>query len=142
MNAFQRDIVLSVRPQYCDKILSGEKFVELRRRFPMLGTTGTIAHIYATSPIKSIVGNVKIAAVSKMPVMDIWMKYSSGAEISKEDFEIYFSGVEEGFAITLQSAQRFARYFRLDELRRYFDFHPPQSYAYVTPSLQKILSDA
>lgn len=142
MSTIQRDIVLSIRPQYCDKILAGEKIVELRRRFPLSCTTGIIAHIYATSPVKSIVGNVKIVAVNKMPVIDIWMEHSSSAEISKEDFERYFDGVEEGFALILQSAQRFTKYFCLDELRQHFDFYPPQSYAYVKPSLQKILSNA
>ncbi|MGG6549462.1 UNVERIFIED_CONTAM: hypothetical protein NY100_29005, partial [Prevotella sp. 15_C9] len=30
----KRDVVLSVRPQYSDKIFQGIKTVELRRRFP------------------------------------------------------------------------------------------------------------
>ena len=142
MSVIQRDIVLSIKPQYCDKILDGEKIVELRRRFPISGITGIVAHIYATSPVKSIVGSVKIVDVNKMSITDIWMEYSSSAIISKEDFEIYFEGVDQGFALALESAQRFTRCFCLDELRQNYNFHPPQSYAYIKPSLQKVLSDA
>ena len=50
----QRDVVLSIKPVYSEKILNGSKTVKLRRRFPVSAPNGTLAYIYSTSPVKAI----------------------------------------------------------------------------------------
>ena len=42
----KRDVVLSIRPHYSEKILEGRKTVELRRRFPVSVPTNTVVYIY------------------------------------------------------------------------------------------------
>ena len=90
-----RDVVLSVRPQYSEKIIAGMKKVELRRRFPMSAPRGAMAYIYSTSPVRAMVGSAEIAAVQKMPISDIWEKLGKLAHIERDDFDEYFSGLKD-----------------------------------------------
>lgn len=137
----QRDVVLSIRPQYSARILEGRKTVELRRRFPLSAPRGTIAYIYSTSPVRAMVGRAEIADVIKLPVKDIWRQYSKTAFIKRPDFDAYFEGVDEGFALEFANARPFTRPLTLSELRDRFGFEPPQSFLYATPILRKALHD-
>jgi predicted transcriptional regulator len=53
---FTRDLLVSLHPRHASNILSGEKTVELRRRFPERHMRGALALIYSTSPVQAIVG--------------------------------------------------------------------------------------
>lgn len=48
------NIILSIHPEYVEKILAGEKTVELRRLLPRQNVEKI--YIYSTSPVKKIVG--------------------------------------------------------------------------------------
>jgi predicted transcriptional regulator/DNA-binding XRE family transcriptional regulator len=137
----KRDVVLSVRPTYSNKILQGIKTVELRRRFPMSAPRGTIAYIYSTSPVQAMVGSAEIAEVVKLPVTEIWKKFGKMAQIEKPSFNDYFSGVKQGFALRFTNARPFSRPIELPELRKRFSFEPPQSFLYATPLLRTALQD-
>lgn len=136
-----RDVVLSVRPQYSEKIFSGKKKIELRRRFPVSAPRGTLAYIYSTSPVRAMVGSAEIENVWKLPILEIWKKYGSQAQIEKPDFDKYFSGINMGFAIKLKGAHRFTRPLELSELRNRFGFEPPQSFLYADPLLRTALKN-
>jgi predicted transcriptional regulator/DNA-binding XRE family transcriptional regulator len=136
-----RDVVLSVKPHYSKKIVTGMNTVELRRRFPMSPPRGTIAYIYSTSPDRAMIGSAKIASIQKLPVKDIWKRFGKVAHIERKDFENYFSGLKEGFAISFAGAQRFNRPLDLAELRERFGFEPPQSFLYATPLLRTALQN-
>lgn len=136
-----RDIVLSIHPSYSKKIMDGQKTIELRRRFPVSTSSGTLAYIYSTTPDCAIVGCAQIRDVAKLPVKTIWKQYASRAFINKGDFDAYFSGVTEGVALEFINPRRFTRPIELDELRRRCDFRPPQSFFYVKPDLRKALQD-
>lgn len=134
-----RDVVLSIRPQYSEKILEGRKKVELRRRFPVSAPKGTIAYIYSTSPVRAMVGVAEIADVLKLPVVEIWRRFEEQAFIEREAFEKYFEGVEEGFVLRLEDARAFKRGLPLALLRERFSFEPPQSFLYANHELRKAL---
>jgi predicted transcriptional regulator len=53
---FKRDVLVSIRPFYASKILTGHKTVELRRKFPEVGAVGATALIYSSSPVSAVVG--------------------------------------------------------------------------------------
>jgi len=135
----QRDVVLSIRPQYSEKILDGRKTVELRRRFPVSVPAGAIAYIYSTSPVRAIVGCAEISEVVKLPVEKIWRAYHAYASIERIDFESYFAGVEEGVALEFANVRPLSRVLDLAELRERFGFEPPQSFLYVKPELRRAL---
>jgi len=137
----KRDVVLSIRPQYSDKIFEGKKTVELRRRFPVSAPRGTIAYIYSTSPVRAMVGSTEIENVIKLPISEIWKQYGKMAQITKGDFNDYFAGAKEGFALKISNARPFSRPVNLSELRDRFGFEPPQSFLYATSVLRTALQD-
>jgi predicted transcriptional regulator/DNA-binding XRE family transcriptional regulator len=136
-----RDIVLSVRPHYSDKIFKGIKTVELRRRFPVHASCGVTAYIYSTSPVRAMVGSTEIKDVIKLPIVDIWKKFGGMAQIDRSDFDDYFSGLKDGFALKIANARPFTRPIDRSELRERFDFEPPQSFLYASPLLRTALED-
>lgn len=135
-----KDLLVSVRPQYAAKILDGEKTVELRRRFPALGSVGATVFIYSSSPIRALVGRAKIEDVQKLSVSEIWKEHSDAACISKKEFYRYFSGVKFGFAIILGAAKPMNRVTASD-LESQFGIVPPQSYRYVAENFLALIAD-
>lgn len=137
----QRDVVLSIRPQYSEKIMEGRKTVELRRRFPVSAPSGTRAYIYSTSPVRAMVGIAEIKDVLKLPVQQIWSEFENTAFIQRNDFDSYFHGLEFGFALLFEEVKPFSRPVPLTELREKFGFEPPQSFLYASRDLRKALRD-
>jgi predicted transcriptional regulator len=137
----QRDVVLSIKPVYSEKILEGSKTVELRRRFPVAAPNGAIAYIYSTSPVKAMVGTAEIRDVLKLPVEQIWSEFESTASIERDKFDKYFEGLDHGFALLFEEVKTFSRPLPLSELRAKFGFEPPQSFLYAKRDLRKALQD-
>lgn len=135
----KRDVVLSIKPFYTDKIIKGLKTVELRRRFPIAAPKGTLAYIYSTSPVRAMVGMANIQEVIKLPVEQIWHEFSEHAFIARDKFEQYFEGLNEGYALKFTNVRTFQRPLHLSELRVKFGFEPPQSYLYAKHDLRKAL---
>lgn len=135
-----RDVVLSVKPEYSGKIVKGEKTVELRRRFPTSVGAGAIVLFYETSPTRAITGVAEIADVFTGSTNAIWKEFSKQACIARRDFDSYFAGTKNGFAIKLRGARRLPRALELKELRERFSFAPPQSFLYAPPQLREALS--
>jgi predicted transcriptional regulator/DNA-binding XRE family transcriptional regulator len=136
-----RDVILSVRPQYSNKIIQGVKTIELRRRFPLVTPQGTTVYIYSASPVRAMIGSAKIVEVIKLPVPDIWRRFGKLAHIDRRHFNEYFDGANEGFAIRLTQARPFTRQLELTELRNRFGFEPPQSFIYANYHLGKALEN-
>lgn len=134
-----RDVVLSIKPEYSSRIMAGEKTVELRRRFPVSAPKGTLAYIYSTSPERAMVGIAEIAIVRKLPVEDIWTEYSTVACIQRPDFEKYFEGLDHGFALEFASARAFKNPIPLTYLRERFNFEPPQSFLYAKNDFRRAM---
>ena len=136
-----RDVVLSIRPKFSSRIISGEKTVELRRRFPVSVPKGTIAYIYATSPERAMVAVAEISSVRKLAIEEIWCRYADVAYIERPEFERYFEGLEKGFALEFANVRPFETPVDLTNLRERFGFEPPQSFLYAKQDLRKALKD-
>ena len=141
ISEFTRDILMSIRPLYASKILCGQKTVELRRRFPELTTKGSIALIYSSSPVRAVVGYVRIKRVIKLPVSKIWKEHGPAACISKDDFDSYFAGLTYGFAILFESVHPLKNRLIAKDLEQQFGIVPPQSYRYVTDRCIALLTN-
>jgi predicted transcriptional regulator/DNA-binding XRE family transcriptional regulator len=139
LEAVRRDLVLSIKPEYSAKIVSGKKTVELRRRFSSNIQPGTIVLIYESSPTRALTGLASIAEVLHGPTSTIWKKFGDEACIRRNDFDSYFAGTKTGFAIKLRGARPLKRALELQELRDRFQFEPPQSFLYAPPELREAL---
>jgi predicted transcriptional regulator/DNA-binding XRE family transcriptional regulator len=137
----RRVVILSIKPTYSEKILEGVKTVELRRRFPLSAGRGATAYIYSTSPVRALVGLAEITDVERLPIAALWRQHGGSASIRKRDFDAYFSGLQEGYALKISNARPFSRPLDLVELKERFGFKAPQSFLYAKPNLQSALQD-
>lgn len=134
-----RDVVFSIKPEYSRKIVTGEKTIELRRRFPMSVPAGTTALIYETSPTRALSGIAEIGEVHRQSPAEIWKTFKDQACIARKDFDAYFAGLDRAFAIELRRGRPLPRALDLSELRDRFSFEPPQSFLYATPKMREAL---
>ncbi len=123
------ELLFSIQPKYSKAILSGNKTVELRRRFAKKWVNARVS-IYESSPTYQIVGEAKIKAVHELNISTIWSRFGAFAGCTKQEFETYFSGQKKGFAIELADVIPFRYPISLMWLSDLLSesLTPPQSY--------------
>ena len=127
-----RMVVLSLKPRFAEAILAGVKTVELRRTVPKIVVPTRGALLYATTPVRALLGNCIITSVESVDLAVLWGKHGSKSDLSHDEFQQYFDGADVGTALELDEPQAFSRPIPLQDLREYpRGFRPPQSFAYV-----------
>ena len=102
----ERMLILSLKPRFAEAILSGDKTVELRRVEPKI-TVPIRALVYATTPLRAMLGTCVVTAVVSDHLATLWEIYGSRTGLQHIEFLRYFTGVEVGAALTLHAAKRF-----------------------------------
>ena len=126
-----RMIVLSLKPRFAEAIFAGTKTVELRRTRPRIEVP-TRALLYATTPVRALLGTCIITDVISADLTALWREYGSRSDLTHNEFKRYFEGLGVGTALTLAHQQPLDRVVPLQELRaKPRGFRPPQSFAYV-----------
>jgi predicted transcriptional regulator len=126
-------LLMSIRPQYADKIFNGTKTVELRRIKPKFLSEGDLVLVYVSSPVKSLVGAFTVALVIKQPLQSLWEAVKDHAGVSEEEFSNYYQGVQTGVAIFIQNVWLLSEPLHLAQMKKNFkNFHPPQSFRYTS----------
>jgi len=134
----EKALLVSIHSRYARLILSGEKRVELRRRFDS-EAAGSRMLIYATSPTAAVIGHVVIDHVECLSTDEIWHRYGKDAAISAEDFRSYFAGVEGGCAVVLSSPKTYKEPVPLHDLRRTHGLTAPQSYIFLRDAHRELI---
>lgn len=120
-----RNVLMSIRPQYAAAILTGSKTFELRRRRPSFAE-GSRVVVYSSSPDQRLLGTFEAGAVHEADPAKLWRVVCKSAGVTREAFDAYFDGCEVGYAIEVRSPRR------LDP--KPLRFRPPQSYLFLTPA--------
>ncbi len=127
----KRTLLISIHPEYVEKILDGTKQVEFRKSRPRVDT-GATAIIYVTSPISSIMYSFKIKKIVEMPPHKLWQRVGGIAGISKEQYEKYYQDKKKAVGIYFEDVASMPNPLRLDLLKTTISgFSPPQSYCYL-----------
>lgn len=133
-------LLLSIRPKYADKIFEGKKKVELRKVRPRL-SPGDIVLVYVSSPVKALRGKFIVEKVVETTPDLLWNQVKNVAGITKVEFDEYFSESEKGFGIFLESPQALSNPIKLTDLKKLWrNFHPPQTYRYLSSLELRIIS--
>lgn len=126
----ERIALMSIHPAFANAIVDGRKTVEFRKR--ALATDVQRVLVYATSPIKRVIGEFSVARIVKGCPEDIWSEFGADGVISHEDYKSYYSASSAAAAIVIEGARRFAHPVALS------DFEPPpavpQSFSYLDAS--------
>jgi len=128
------NLLLSIKPEYVLKLFDGTKKVELRKIKPKL-MPGNRVVVYACSPVKAIVGVFEVEKVLEDSPSSLWDRVKEIAGISKPDFDDYYYTSRKAYAIFLKKTEQYEPPLDLEAIKQqWFNFHPPQSYKYLTNS--------
>ncbi len=126
-------IVLSIRPQYAEKIFEGSKKVELRRIRPKQIQKGDLVLIYVSSPLQSLAGAFKVDEITKKPLVELWGLVRDIAGLTKEEFYSYYQGVNTGVGIFFSQVWSLREPIKIQDWQEQgISFHPPQGFRYAT----------
>jgi predicted transcriptional regulator len=127
--AGERALFISVKPQYANAILDGRKTVELRRTRPNL-PNGSLVILYSSTPTRAVVGWAQLIGVREGTPIEIWDEYGAAAAIEELDYDAYFDGTDQAFALELDDVVAATQPIPLSVIRS-IGIQPPQSWRYV-----------
>lgn len=116
-----KSILLSINPKWAEKILSGEKTIEVRKTAPI---TPCKVYLYATKPICRVVGEFVCGGVTDC---------FDGSCLTQDELDEYGGG-KALYGWTVKDA---ARYYKPLELENFIKengatvTYPPQSWMYA-----------
>lgn len=124
-------LFISVKPEFADKIIAKEKCIELRKIKPHV-KPGDYVIIYASSPVKCVVGFGKIKQIIEMSPIEMWKQHSTNLGIDKMRFDEYYTNRHKAIGIEIETIKSVSP-ISLESIRTIDPhFHPPQVYRYVT----------
>lgn len=121
------NVLLSIKPQYAEQIFNGTKKYEYRKSIFKLKNVQTII-VYASSPIKQVIGEFSIDHIFCADVDTVWEVTKQYAGVSHDFYKSYFANKKRAYAIKIGSPQRYAQPRILSD---YGLQVAPQSFAYV-----------
>ena len=120
-------ILMSIKPEYVDKIFSGEKKYEYRKRLCKENIDTII--VYSSSPIQKVVGELKIKQVLYDKKNVIWNKTNKYGGITKIKYDNYYENCGYVVAYEIEKA---ILYDKQKDLKDFNVRTAPQSYVYIT----------
>lgn len=121
-------VLLSIKPEYAEKILVGEKLFEFRKAVPKNENVKTVV-IYATMPVGKVVGEFEVDGILAERPKNMWSITSTFAGITKRFFNEYFRGRQTAYAIKIKSPKRYDTPLDLSSVLT--SGVPPQSFCYL-----------
>lgn len=122
-----RSVLLSIQPEFADKIFNNTKKYEYRK--VIFGADIKKVYVYSTSPISKIIGCFTIDEIVEDSPSTIWKKTSKASGITKKDFDDYFNGYDKAYAIKIKSVRLFKN--PIDPQSIIQNFRAPQNFMYL-----------
>jgi predicted transcriptional regulator len=120
-------VLLSIRPEFASKIFDGSKRYEYRRvMFKNQEVSRVI--VYASDPIKRIIGEFEIEDIFYDDPQVLWIKTKNYAGMSEKRFFKYFINKSKGYAIKVKTTTMYDDPLPLNSL---MVSSPPQSFMYL-----------
>lgn len=119
----QRDVVISVHPQFAELFRLGQKDIEIRRRFPFFDE-GTRVYFYETAPAKCIQMEAKIQSINYLNTQEVRDNASHGMPLAA--FDRYFENCDICVAVKFKEWTNYSQPIQLPS-----NFQPPVSWRYA-----------
>jgi len=124
-------VLLSIKPEFAFKIFDGTKGYEYRRViFARSEVTKVV--VYASHPVKRIIGEFEIRRILHDKPTSLWARTKHHAGISKKRFLDYFKNRAKGYAIEIKSIRTYSVPLSLSSL---MISSPPQSFIYLDSNI-------
>ena len=127
--------LLPIKPKFADAIMNGTKRVEFRKVKFQRHIRQVI--VYASSPVKMIVGYFDIAGIEEGTPSALWTKYRAIGGIAENEFREYYRQANNAIAINVGEVKHLTTPMRLANLKR--NLTAPQSFSYLDVSVMRKL---
>lgn len=84
--------------------------------------------VYASDPIKKVIGEFQVGEILYDELHALWAKTGEQAGIAKERFLEYFTNKAKGYAIKVEEARKYENPLALHQFMLSW---PPQSFTYL-----------
>lgn len=121
-------VLFSIKPEYAELILSGQKKFEFRKNIFKKKEVNTVI-IYATMPVGKIIGEFKVGDILENSPSELWSLTKKHAGISRGFFEEYFHQRDKAFAIAVEDPVRYELPLSLSDISP--GTKAPQSFCYI-----------
>lgn len=125
---FKNKALMPIKPKYANQILDGTKKFEYRKNKIRKEIVRSII-IYATVPVKKVIGEAEIVDIIEDTPENIWNQTHEHSGISKKDYDKYFKGKDTAVAYVLGNTKK---YNKEKSLAKFDICYYPQSYVYVS----------
>lgn len=122
-------VLLSIKPEYVERIFDGTKRYEFRRR-PYGNTQVKTVVVYATMPVGKIVGEFDVDSILGETPDKLWRRTAAQSGISRDFFDAYFEGRDIAYALKIGDVRRYVKPISPETVLT--KFTPPQSYMYLS----------
>ena len=123
-------VVLSIKPEFANKIFDGTKKFEFRKAIFKNDKIKTVI-VYSSSPVQQVIGEFEIERIINHDIDTLWGLTHQESGITEDYFYKYFEDRLQGFAIQIKKVKK----YRTPKcLRADFNLFPPQSFAYYLQS--------
>lgn len=132
--------LLSIKPEFGEKILAGEKQYEFRRTTFSDADSIDFIYLYASSPVMKIIGGFTHQRIIEASPEELWNLFGDQSGIEeRERFMDYYEGAETGYAIEIDTIHRLPEPITPTEL--FEEFVPPVSFYYPGPEMDATLRE-
>jgi len=126
----QTTVLLSIKPEFADKIFAGTKRYEFRRVLFKSKSVSKVV-VYASSPVQRVIGEFEIEEILESNKTDLWESTKDFAGIEKFYFDQYFDDCTTASAIKIKRPRRYPNPLKLEHICNVKN--PPQSFMYLEP---------
>ena len=120
-------VLLSIKPEFANKIFDGTKKYEFRKSIFKRDDIKIVV-VYASSPVQQVIGEFEIENILYKEVELLWQLTQRFAGINKDFYDDYFTDKEMAFAIQVGKIHKFQKPKRLSD---YEIGYAPQSFVYL-----------
>lgn len=120
-------VLLSIKPEFVEKIFAGTKKYEFRKSL-FRRSDVKIVVIYASAPVKRVVGEFEIDGILSDDVNTIWERTKKHSGITKAVYTSYFQKRTTANAIQIG---HLTKYDESKSLSDYNIHQAPQSFCYI-----------
>jgi len=127
--SMQNSLLMSVKPEFAEKIMSGEKRVEIRRKFSPKWIGQRIT-LYSSKPEQCLIGEASVGGVVIGQPDYIWQEFGSQLGCTRAQLQQYAMGTDTLYAIVVSDVMPYRERIPLSQISHLLgeDLRPPQSF--------------
>jgi len=120
-------VLLPIKPEYAQAIQEGTKTVEFRKR--KFARPVKYIVVYATSPMKKVLGFFEIESVVTETPDAIWRRFKEVGGITKPEYKTYYQDASLAVGICIGTFTSLSKPINLSQIKK--GMKAPQSYCYL-----------